>query len=250
MPKLTPENPLRPELSKPRSLRDQYLVEKVLGSEEAADMQELVGGQPTSPDHPLEDLGGVDLSGEEQQLGKAEEHSREKSKQEFIEWAQSIGKDREWIDERFTFNVDGTIFVDDLLVLGGCKLTEFPKQITKVRGGLVLDANNLKTLEGLPDEVEGNLTLVFNNLESVKGVPKVIHGNLVLDANMSLTNIDDLKGVTIYGSLWLMNIPCKTIPEGINLHGKVVIKKEQTELTSDVLAKGYQVELIEDEEGK
>jgi len=80
---------------------------------------------------------------------------------------------------------DGLIGFADLL-----KAT--PEYARYVRDIILCDFNaqNLQSLEGLPEKIEGSFDLQYTAISSLKGCPKYIGGNFTLKNNSKLTSIE------------------------------------------------------------
>ncbi len=129
----------------------------------------------------------------EEEKARAEKAERDKpwSREKTILWAESLGKDKKWIDDTFQFHPDGTITVIGDVNIGGVLLnndplfemkhTVFPRGIIEVKGSLYLD--KLLYPEGLefPEKVDGDLSL--NGLKSAKGLklPQTVGGYVALN---------------------------------------------------------------------
>ena len=212
------ENPFEPQ--KPRKKDEAEFVGRFLGPEAEEEMRKLVG--KPKKEEPKEDWGEFELS-EEEKKKIEEEKEKEKpwNREQVIEWAETFGKNEEWVNETFTFDPDGTIRVEGDLALNRTGIDELPKGIKEVKGYLDLKDNQLTSLEGLPKSIGGTLILSYNKLTSLEGLPESIGGDLDL-----------------------FDIPATTIPEGLNIGGEICVYGSQSALIEDAERKGYKVEVL------
>jgi len=248
---------------------DAKLVGRVLGSQPEAEMRELLGDDNQPADQQgAGKLGELALSEEDRQaIEAAEAKTPEQRRELFEQWAKSISKDGMWIEQNFIFNDDGTVETKNRLNIDSNDFKGFPPGLTKIRdllhiygnanfescrsfppeigGGVYMGACGIKSLEGLPSVVNGDLEVLNNKLTDLKGLPKTINGNFVLRGNEEISSFEDLRGLTVGGDMNLcFMFKVLTIPEGINVSGKIIFNSEQTELIADAKKKGYKVEVF------
>ena len=96
--------------------------------------------------------------------------------------------------ENYTINDDGSVDVDDEVIIWDCNLNEIPLKFNKVTGNFNCSENNLTDLKGSPKWVGGDFYSIFNKLTSLEGSPEKVDGDFYID-NSKLTN---LKGCTKY----------------------------------------------------
>jgi hypothetical protein len=130
------------------------LVGAVLGDGEAAAMRELAGAGPgAEPGGTPETEGGLELSGEE---SAAVERGERDLRAAYLEWAESLGFDAEWVDGTFEFGPDGA-HCPGYLYLRGTPVSSLPEGLA-VGGDLYLGGTPVSSLpEGLA--VGGDLEL-------------------------------------------------------------------------------------------
>jgi len=204
---------------KQRNPADQELVAEVLGTTEAAEMEELLGQDKPSETESTPLATEVDLSENEQRtVGEAEKTEAEKCRQEYYVWAGKIGKDDDWVDNTFTFNTDGTVIAESSVDLRNLKIDTLPPRLVEVAGDFYLNHNQITSLENMPNTVSGDLYLNNNQIISLESLPGTIDGDL---------------------SLW--KNPATSIPEELNITGKIYLNADQTELIEDCEAKEYAV---------
>ena len=87
-----------------------------------------------------------------------------------------------WI-KNYTINTDGSIDVDDDVILYNKVLKKLPLKFNKVNGVFNCSGNELKTLEGSPVEVNGDFYCNDNELTSFEFSPKIIRGYLCCENN-------------------------------------------------------------------
>jgi len=251
---------------KQRSTDDRELVERVLGTTEAVDMGELVGEQPAiADDKPTE----LEMSAVEQDAAAEVERSMaEFRKNEYAAWFKEFDRDAHWVASNFNFNDDGTVEAKGNLSLAGFGVKEFPPKLATVLGLLIMDNNELTTLDGfpckvidsiymsgnkiqslvgLPDIIREDLDVHNNQIDSLYGLPDVIGGNLIIGGNpLGLHDPETvLEGLpkTINGNLNLVDIKATVIPDGLDIKNQIYLKRNQQDLIADCQAKGYDVKI-------
>ncbi len=258
------QQPFTPD--QPRDPRDEELVGKVLGSKERADMKELTGDQPqaTKTQDPSTNLklSAKELAEEERIL---QETTPESMRKKFIEWAEDIGKNEEWVDKVFSFELDGKVKVDDILLthigiseippifrhLNTIGLYLFSNQITRIGNipttvkDLDLQNNQITTVENIPNSVT-SLTLKDNQITEIKDIPDECI-DVILDNN-PINSLDSLVGKTIV-FLSIKNTNIKSIPQGIDVT-QIEVDPSQTELIADARAKGYDIHIAQPKKPK
>jgi len=256
-----PNETTTPFQNNKRDPRDEHLVERVLGSEVAREMGELVDGNELSN----EQVSDLELSESERaDTNQAErEVSPAKRREQYYEWGRINAITKEQIDENYVFNKDGTVICKGTIMISGTRgedhilppglievqgslylsnnaIESFERFPRKVGGCLNLEGNNLSTLEGFPESVGDFIDLSSNSLTSLKGLPESVNAYLSLKYNKGLHSLEGLPK-SIKGNLMLIGIPATTIPEGLNINGSVSLTRDQEELIEDCKAKGYRV---------
>ena len=176
------------------------LVEAYLGKEAAGLLED-------EPMRPVDDmgLGPVEkLSKEEKDAIRKERENRPWTKRQYYDWANSFGKDDEWVDKTFTFHPDGTTSVERELDCRHLAEPILPKGLKEVGGHLYL--SSLTSAQGLtlPQSVGGFLDL--RGLTSAEGLtlPQSVGGDLYLSSLTSaegLTPPQSLRGELFLNSL-------------------------------------------------
>jgi len=265
---------------KQRSTDDQKLVAEVLGTTEAAEMEELLG--QTEPQEIEPSAAELDLSAVEQTTAvEAEKSEAEKRHEEYCAWAEANGMDEEWVRDTFIFDLDGVVKTKNHLRILNTGLSELPPGIKEVTGDLRLSGNQFTGVEDFPDKVKGDITLNNNQIVSLRGFTEHVGDSLFLNVNqinsleglpnyigrhleLQRNNITSLKGLPdeIKGDLdlgnnplnsleglsrkigidlYLRGIPATIIPAGLDIAGVIYLNEDQTELAADAEAKGYTV---------
>ena len=203
-----------------RSGADPELVAGVLGTGAQEEMDELVGKQEDPGDQTTSE--GLELTADEAVATEQAEQApiREKRRQQYIEWAEKFGKDAEWVNQEFVFELDGNVTSDGYLFLDDEGVSELPPNLVEAEKGVLLGSNKLVSLKGMPRIVGEFLDLAYNPLEFLMGLPKDIGGDLRLQG-----------------------VPATEIPAGLNIGGVIELKENQTELIADCQAKGYSVKV-------
>ncbi len=251
-----------------RETDDASLVGQVLGPNQEADMRRLLDGETPAESGPAtEDLGELTLSDTDREaIEHAETATPEQRKEQFVQWAESIGRDDVWVERNFMFNDDGTVETWGRLDIDSKEFTGFPPGLVKIRdllhisptdslkscntfpkeinGGVYIGGCGIESLEGLPPVINGDLEVLNNELTDLKGLPKTINGNFILRGNSEISSLEGLRGLTVGGHMNLCFMwKVFTIPEGIDVKEKIIFDSEQTELIADAREKGYTVEI-------
>jgi len=200
----------------PRSTDDTKLVAEVLGTTEAAEMNELLGQTDSDkPEHQPQDLELTES--EDATTQKAEQElNAEQRRDQYIEWAEGIRKNEAWVDKTFIFEIDGKVRVEGDLVLSNTRISELPPALYKVEGELHLTNSQITKIGNIPDSV----TFLFLN-------------------NNPIESLDPLVGKKME-FLSIAGIKATTIPEGIEVN-KIILNPSQTELIADARSKGYEI---------
>jgi len=251
--------------NEPRKTDDTKLVAEVLGTKEAAEMVELVGQVEPPETESVSLTAGLDLSvAEGGAVAGAEKIKKEKRYLEYTEWAETFGKDEDWIDDNFVFNPDGSVETKGNLNLEFWDVEKFPKGFKKINGDCNLNGCNFLNLIGFPEEITGDLILSSNYLRTTYGINKIkIRGVIDLHANplnelvglpdvmeslilasTDIKSLDPLIGKTINRTLSITNLKLDYIPPGINIKGEIFIERKYKGLISQARARGYQVREI------
>jgi len=177
--------------STPRSTDDRKLVAEVLGTEEAAEMEELLGQKQNPEESRMTDV-SLGISDEEAEAVVEGEKSLEETRRnEYIAWAVSISLNEDWVDETFVFSSDGTVSVVGNISLPLLEIKVLPSNFIEISGSLNLDTNNITSLEELPRTIGESLVLSYNKITSLKGLPHDVGESYFLNNNQ----ITSLKGL-------------------------------------------------------
>jgi len=230
------EQPFTPD--KPRSSDDTELVGQVLGSEAEGEMQELLGEQQVeSTEHETE----IHLTSGEAAAAKGIEQkvTLKQRRQQYIEWAEDIGKDEKWVDKIFVFETNGRVRVDGDLRLNNTGISELPPGLYKVNGMLNLSDNRIKIIKNIPDSVT-MLYLHNNRITQIRNIPDSIR---VIDLeNNPIESLSPLVGKTLL-YLDIRKVKAEIIPRGINVD-RINIHPSQTKLIADARKKGYNLKIM------
>jgi len=205
-------NPFRPPDQKTGTPSE--LTGRFLDSATTQALTEALGEENQSPKiEPQQDLpptSDISMSGEEQ---REVENETFWSRQRYIEWAESFGKDESWIDKTFEFQDDGTTIVNGSLYLNETGIKQLPVGLIEIKGSLEISYNpffkfngypkkveklfscsysDLSSLEGMPKEVGRHIFLQNNKIRSLDGLPDKVIGKLVLSHNQ-LENLDGIS---------------------------------------------------------
>jgi len=136
----------------PRSTDDKKLVSQVLGEQAAAEMAELTGEADNNIPAKATELA---LTGAESSATRLAEEAitHKKRKQEYYDWAESIGGGKGWVDTSFKFNEDGTVEC-----LHGIKFTKLVERIPP----------SLKVIHGCLDTADVSWATSLSVLKNVK----------------------------------------------------------------------------------
>lgn len=110
-------------------------------------------------------------------------NTKANSEEEIIEFLEKVGV------TKYTIRKDLTVDVHQKLNIVYENIRRFPVVFHSIEGGVILTANKLETLEGLPNEIFGDLDISNNLLRSLEHCPKIIHG----DFDASECYIDNIK---------------------------------------------------------
>jgi len=167
-------------------------------------------------------------------------------KEDYIKWAESFGKDEQWVNETFKFQPDGTTIVEGNLYLLDTKIKQLPIGLMEVKGDLNVSENpflklngypkkvgerfecnhnNLSSLQGMPEKVGEGIYLQNNKINSLYGLPEKVMGNFYLSHNQ-LENLDGISRET-FGNLGLSGNNQLTSLEalrGIKIEGDLYLK--------------------------
>src|SRR3989339_1185562 len=116
-------NPFHPHESERKTSVD--LTSHFLSREEAQALTEALGEEESFELEPQPNLPPVDISmsGKEQKEVEKESYW---TREQYIEWAESFGKDADWVDGTFEFQKDGTTVVEGDLVLERKGIKQLP----------------------------------------------------------------------------------------------------------------------------
>jgi len=208
-----------------RSKDDTKLVADVLGSEAADEMSELVGGQVEEPTVAPNE---IKLSaGEQASATEAEKTKAEMRRDEYITWAGTFSKDKNWVDETFIFESDGRVRVEGDLDLSNTNISELPPTLYRVEGELDLAGNQITKIANIPEAVTW-LYLGNNQITKIENIPESVTA-LYLFAN-KITKIENIPETVTWLDLGDNQITkIENIPESVttlNLSDNKIAKKE------------------------
>jgi len=208
-------------------------------------MEELVGEQaePLETESTLLETELGMSTKEQTDTSEAEKTTAELRRDEYIEWAVQHYLKREWIDETFTFNTDGTVIVEGNLDISNIvgSVDHLPGGLKEVKGNYSISNQPLTSLVGSPERVGGYVNVrSCTRLQNYHGIPRVIGGDLDL-SYCNIPSTDGLRGISVGGDIIVSNFPVYKIPAGINLKGKISICKEMKKYKKDLEKKGYKV---------
>ena len=107
--------------------------------------------------------------------------------------ANNEGEIKEFLDKvgiiKYTINSDLSVDVHQKVNIVYENLRRFPVTFNKIDGSVILTANKLESLEGLPNEIFGDLDISNNLLRTFEYCPQIIHG----DFDASECYIDSMK---------------------------------------------------------
>jgi hypothetical protein len=107
--------------------------------------------------------------------------------------ANNEGEIKEFLDKvgiiKYTINSDLSVDVHQKVNIVYENLRRFPVTFNKIDGSVILTANKLESLEGLPNEIFGDLDISNNLLRNFEYCPQTIHG----DFDASECYIDSMK---------------------------------------------------------
>ena len=241
-------------------------------------LTEALGEDEPSKSEPQQDLLPADISmtGEEQREVEKESYW---TREQYIEWAESFGKDENWVDGTFEFQKDGTTVVWGNLNLLSTEIKQLPVGLMEVKGKLIIDINpslklngypkkvsgyfgcsynNILSLEGMPEEVGGGISFEESNLTSLVGLPKIINNNLNLSWNKFVT-LDDFPR-EIHGDVRLSdneNLVSLDVLSGVKIGGDLWLRDIPAttipagiEIGGDILINSSHADLIADAKKK
>ena len=242
-------------------------------------LTEALGEDEPSKPEPQLDLPPVldiSMSGKEQ---REVEDETIWSRQKYIDWAESFGKDESWVDEIFTFQKNGTTVVERDLNLEKTGIVCLPIGLMKVKGNLRISQNPSLKLNGYPKKVGGNFVCYATNLFSFHGMPEKVGGGIYLQNNkisslaglpdkmmhnlyLSHNQLENLDGISkeISGDLSFTENNQLTSLEalrGIKIGGDLWLKDIPAttipagiEIGGDIYIREYQTDLIADAKRK
>ena len=254
------------------------LTRRLLSSADNQALTEALGEEESSELEPQPNLPPVDISmsGKEQKEVEKESYW---TREQYIEWAESFGKDADWVDGTFEFQKDGTTVVEGDLVLERKGIKQLPVGLMEVKGGLGIShnsslklnrypkmvgenfycqLNDLSSLQGMPDKIGGGIYLESNKISSLYGLPDKVTGDLSL-FNNQLENLDGISR-EIFGNLNLAGNNHLTSLEalkGVKIGGDLWLKDIPAttipagiEIGGDIYIREYQTDLIADAKRK
>jgi len=254
------------------------LTRHLLPSADVQALTEALGEDEPSKSEPQPNLPPADISmsGKEQKEVEKESYW---TREQYIEWAESFERDKNWVDKTFEFQEDGTTIVERNLNLEKTGIVCLPIGLMKVKGNLHISKNfsfklngypkkvsgyfdctynDLSSLEGMPEEVGRGIYLLDNKIRSLIGLPEKVMGNLVLDTN-KLENLDGISK-EISGKLELDDNNQLTSLEalkGVKIGGDLWLKSipattipEGIRIGGVIYIREYQTDLIADAKRK
>jgi len=238
-------SPFQP--NRTRKTNDTELVAGVLGTDAAADMEALVGGQA----EPLEtepQPQGLELTEDEQAATtKAEKTKAELRYDEYVIWANEFGMDQEWVEETFIFEPDGRVRVEGDLILTAMGISELPPDLCEVKGNLKLNSNKIAKIANIPDSVTF-IDFRGNQITEIENIPDSVI-SLYLDNNKitKIENIPDSVTDLFLGNNQITRI--ENIPDSViwlNLVGnQIEIIENIPDSVTDVYLSNNQIKVID-----
>ncbi|KKR86392.1 MAG: hypothetical protein UU48_C0008G0002 [Candidatus Uhrbacteria bacterium GW2011_GWF2_41_16] len=193
------------------------LTGRFLDSATTQALTEALGEDEPCESEPQQDLPPADIS----MTGK-EQREVEKEplwiKEDYIKWAESFERDKNWVDKTFEFQKDGTTIVEGDLILEKTEIKQLPVGLMEVKGDFrvsknlsfklngypkkiggyfVCNYNNLSSLEGMSEEIRRDIYLNDNKIRSLDGLPEKVVGDLYLSHNQ-LENLDGISKEVFY----------------------------------------------------
>jgi len=150
-----------------------HLMNTHLPPAEAQALTEALGEEEPSKSEPQQDLpptSDISMSGEEKKEVEKESYW---TREQYIEWAESFGKDEDWVDGTFEFQKNGTTVVNGELNLRNTEVKQLPIGLMEVKGDLNVSENPSFKLNGYPKKVGGNFVCYATNLFSFHGMPEI-----------------------------------------------------------------------------
>src|SRR3989339_1412311 len=192
------ENPFHPPDQ--RTGTPSELTGRFLDSATTQALTEALGEDEPSKSEPQQDLPPADIS----MSGKEQKEVKKDPlwiKEDYIKWAESFGKDENWVDGTFEFQKDGTTVVWGNLILEKTEIFCLPIGLMEVKGGLSISHNPSLKLNGYPKKVSGGFVCNYNNLSSPQGMPEEVRGFIGFDKS----NLSSLIGLPrkVTGGLFL-----------------------------------------------
>src|SRR3989339_144250 len=213
------ENPFRPPDQKTGTPSE--LTGRFLDSATTQALTEALGEEDKPPKiEPQLDIPpalDISMTGKEQ---KEVENETFWSRQKYIDWAESFGKDESWVDKTFEFQKDGTTIVEGDLYLLHTKIKQLPIGLMEVKGNFDISKNFSFKLNGYPKRVGGYFDCSYNDLSSLQGMPEEVGRGIYLshnkirsliglpnevmsDLDLSYNQLENLDGISkeIFGNL-------------------------------------------------
>src|SRR3989339_1741560 len=187
------ENPFRPPDQKTGIPSE--LTGRFLDSATTQALTEALREDEPSKSEPQPNLPPADISmtGEEQ---REVENETFWSRQRYIEWAESFGKDESWIDKTFEFQDDGTTIVNGSLYLNETGIKQLPVGLIEIKGSLEISYNPFFKFNGYPKKVEKLFSCSYSDLSSLEGMPKEVRRHIFLQNN-KIRSLDGLPDKVI-----------------------------------------------------
>jgi len=182
-------NPFHPP--EPNKGTSSELTGRFLDSATTQALAEALGEEDKPPKiEPQQDLPPADISmsGKEQKEVEKESYW---TREQYIEWAESFERDKNWVDKTFEFQKDGTTIVEGDLYLLHTKIEQLPIGLMEVKGDLNVSENPFLKLNGYPKKVSGYFRCGKNNIPCPQGMPEEIVGDISFRSS-HLTSLDGL----------------------------------------------------------
>src|SRR3989339_2056857 len=264
-------NPFHPP--EPNKGTSSELTGRFLDSATTQALAEALGEEDKPPKiEPQQDLPPADISmsGKEQKEVEKESYW---TREQYIEWAESFERDKNWVDKTFEFQKDGTTIVEGDLYLLHTKIEQLPIGLMEVKGDLNVSQNssfklngypkrvggyfdcnysNLSSLQRMPEKVGGGISLEYNKISSLDGLPDKVTGDLSL-FNNQLENLDGISKEVSEDLSFTENNQLTSLEalRGIKIGGNLFLKDIPAteipagiEIGGDIYIREYQTDLI------
>ncbi len=217
-----PENPFQkiPKISETSHEANVGVVRDLLGEEEGSAYAKLSESRSTNSDITFTEKENAII-----------EKGREKvwDRDDYMEWARSIGKDEKWVDKTFIFENDETVSCSGLDLSECITLTQLPDDLS-VNGPLHL--SGCTALIDLPNNLSVENLLNLEGCTALTGLPEdlLVGGTINLSGCTALTSLPNTLSIKF--SLYLAGCTALTsLPDNFSV-GSSLNLNECTALTN------------------